>query len=504
VFRSLLFNTGVSTLAFAMVSIVGLLLVPVLIGAYGLEGFGLIALARLFVPTAALALLDFGFGEITTQSVAAARTDGDWNRCRRQVGLAVAGALSVGVLAGVALAAVAVSLPAWLSIEPATRADFSVLMWINAALLPVLFLSLVLEGAIKGLENFLMQRAIEVTAALVYAALVLGCVYAGRGPLWVAAALLASLTLRAVVALVAAAHGLSHTGARRLDRWADADLRWFLPRCRAFAANKVLGVGQNQLGALLIGLLAGPAAVGRFDALVRLPRFAKSVLGLLTSALLPVAARLESAADVAGLRRLGESGILFVGVVTLPPLATAMALSEPILRTWIGESLAQAWQWQALMFMVPAFTVLVSFGSTALMVRPHAVSAMNRLIAIQVLIQFGISLPLVQVLEERAFMLGQVIAVALTFVPQMRLVRTELRLTNNLAPSLTRLLIGLVVVHAPFVLAARWIQGWAALSVAFVVALLCGWAMCAVVVLTPSQRARLHQIATEWLARIRD
>jgi O-antigen/teichoic acid export membrane protein len=460
-------------------------------------------LARLFVPTAALALLDFGFGEITTQSVAAARTDGDWNRCRRRVTLVVAGALSVGVLAGVALAAVAVPLPAWLSVEAVTRADFSVLIWINAALLPLLFLSLVLEGAIKGLERFVMQRAIEVTAALVYAALALGCVYAGLGPLWVAAALLASLALRAVVALLAAAHGLSRVGARHLERWADADLRWILPRCRAFAANKVLGVGQTQLGALLIGLLAGPAAVGRFDVLVRLPRFAKSVLGLLTSALLPVAARLETAADVGGLRRLGESGILFVGVVTLPPLATAMALSEPILQAWIGESVAQAWQWQALMFLVPAFTVLVSFGSTALMVRPHAVSAMNRLIAVQVVIQFGLSLPLVTVLEERACILGQVIAVALTFVPQMRLVRSELRLTSDLGRRLTRLLIGLVIVYAPFALAARWIQGWAALSGAFVVALLCGWAACAALVLTPSQRTRLHQIATAWLARIR-
>jgi O-antigen/teichoic acid export membrane protein len=98
-FRALATNTLISAVAYFFVSIVGLLLVPVLLDAYGLELFGLLLLARLFLPVSGLAIFDFGFSEVSTQAVARARETGDWSTASGQVTLLVLGAFSVGSLA---------------------------------------------------------------------------------------------------------------------------------------------------------------------------------------------------------------------------------------------------------------------------------------------------------------------------------------------------------------------------------------------------------------------
>src|ERR1044072_6376714 len=101
-------------------------------------------------------------------------------------------------------------------------------------------------------------------------------------------------------------------------------------------ANRLLGAFQTQIASPLIGLLLGPAAVGAFDAVLRLPRFAKSLLSLLSTTVLPVSAGLKARADKGGLRRLGNYGILAALVISAPPTLFAMVYSRALLEYWIG------------------------------------------------------------------------------------------------------------------------------------------------------------------------
>ena len=78
-FASLIKNTAISAVAFLLVSVLGLLLVPYLIQHYGVAGFGVISLARLFVPLMGLGLFDLGFGELSTQAVARSRGLSTWS-----------------------------------------------------------------------------------------------------------------------------------------------------------------------------------------------------------------------------------------------------------------------------------------------------------------------------------------------------------------------------------------------------------------------------------------
>ena len=258
------------------------------------------------------------------------------------------------------------------------------------------------------------------------------------------------------------------------------------------AVNKVLGASQTQLAPLLIGLLFGPVGAGTYDALSRLPRAIKSVLGLLSSTVLPVAARLETATDARGLRRLGQAGILVVGILALPPVAAALVFSKPLLALWIGSTLASFWGWQSLMFLIPGLTVLLSFGGTALLVRPHVTATMNRWTAAQVALQFLLAGMAVTWLHERAFILGQVLAVSITFGPQLSLVCTELGVRLPVLKRLLHVVLALFALSGVAWWTVPFIESWGTLGFGMSLLTLLGWATGLRLGLIPAQRERLR------------
>jgi O-antigen/teichoic acid export membrane protein len=488
--RSLVRNVAISAVAFFAVSVVGLLLVPVLIRQYGIAGFGYISIGRLFLPTAALGIFDFGFGENATQAVARARVDQDWARCSRMLGLVFGLAAAVGVAVAMVLAALAPKLPQWLSVSIEQQSALTHVFWVSAGMLPLLYVSLALEGVIKGFEHYVALRGLEVFTSLCYAGLVLGAVSLDLSANMVCYALLAAQGLRAGIGAILAWRAWRPVAIRPARAQVE-DRAAFRAQTKAMAANKLLGTTQTQLAPLLIGLMFGPVGVGTFDALSRLPRAAKAVLGLLSSTILPIAARLESAADAKGLRRLGQAGVLMIGLATLPPLAATMAFSEPLLHAWVGPDLAALAIWQAAMFVVPALSVLLSFGGTALLVRPDVVAAMNRLTLVQLALQFGLALAAAHWLQERAFILGQVCAVTLTFIPLIRLICRELDVPERVFAQLGVLLAVLVALGLPAAWFASAIRGWPTLGLTMLGWTLLCWVICFRLVLTTQQRDKL-------------
>jgi O-antigen/teichoic acid export membrane protein len=267
---------------------------------------------------------------------------------------------------------------------------------------------------------------------------------------------------------------------------------WFITTSRNMAVNKVLGVSQTQLAPLLVGLLVGPTGAGTYDALSRLPRAIKSVLGLLSSTVLPVAARLETSADARGMQRLGQGGILIVGIFALPPVAASMVFSKPLLDLWVGNTLSSFWGWQALMLLIPALTALLSFGGTALLVRPQVTSTMNRLIAMQVALQFLLAGLAVAWLQERAFILGQVLAVVITFGLQLRLVCSELSVGWPVLQRLLKVATALVALSGLAWSTVSFIESWATLGLAMSSLTAVGWAIGLQLGLIPAERNRLR------------
>jgi O-antigen/teichoic acid export membrane protein len=492
-FRHLLINTVASATAFTAISIVGFILIPVLVGSYGLKEFGLIVLARLFLPSGLFFLFDFGFSEIASQSVARARETKAWGDAAADIWTLLLLALGVGVVLGSVLFVAAEDLGRLFG--AGDTGGFGAILRATGLALPLLFPATTLEGVVKGYGAFRSLRLIEVSCTLLYAGAAL-LLAKGNFPFTaIAYAFLAATLLKGgLIAANAARAGFAYLWSpRSTARGAPARL---LPQCLRMAQNRVLGVLLGPAQQPLIGLLVGPAGVSMFEVLTKLPRFCKAAIGLLGSALIPVAARLDAKGDAARVEELASWGMLLSSVCALPPLAGAALFSEPVLRLWTGPQIAAYWPWQALMFVWPMAVAVTGFGSTALIVRSRAFAALNRIVAVQIGAQLVLAVLLLPDLHERSFLLAQALGVVggLAFV--LRVLVRE----HRLQAALLWRLVAILAVGA--VLAAVWcrvsdpgaIEGWESLGLAFALWCLAYWSIIWLSILQPLERQRIGQL----------
>lgn len=406
--KRLIQNTVVSAIVFGLVAVLGVIVIPVIIRTWGVTEFGLIVLARLFLPSGLIGIIDFGLSEVTTQVVARVREHRNWDVVGSQLLLLTI--LSV-------LLAIALSVPAWLAIplivslfkiEPTHVASFAEILRYTVLANLLLFPALVWEGIVKGFERYGLLRVTEFGATALYVA---GTVYFANTNYrydTVAYCFLASNVLRALCLLGAAgaAFGRFHTSLS----WPRPDVRHdVMTRCYLVTQGKLIGGIIAPIQPLLIGIYLGPQSVGIYDTLVRIPRLVKVVASLLTSALLPVVSRLDQRANVEQFNRFGEAGIALLPMVTVPPMVAAAVLSPAIMRIWIGPQISPYAGWMGLMFVVTMCFQYVIFGNTLFMTRTRVQSRLNLLMGLHLVIWAAVTLATVHYLGERGFIFGQTV-----------------------------------------------------------------------------------------------
>ncbi len=436
-YRSLITNTVISAAAYFAISVIGIIVIRWLVGAYGLAAYGMIALSRLFLPTGLANMLDLGAPENASHFVASSRATGDWANAGAILA-ALAFIMSLGaILPSAILFFGATPIANLFNLSAADTAIFARTLHFIALITPLLLIGALAEGVIRGFERYDTARGIEVAASLAYG---FGCYllihyqYPPAAILYLGVALALA---RACVAILACLRCFATTSIT-FRHWRTHGLSHAWARTCVTAPNKMLGTLQTQSPTLLIGIFLGPVSTASFDVLTRLPRFAKSVLGLLNSAIMPFTSRLEAADKNIG--HVAESGLLLVAVLAAAPLFAAATFSRPLLELWVGPELTAYWFWQSIGFTTPLITVLLSFGFNTLFGRIHVNKAANRFIVFRIGIQYAVAFALLSLLAERAFVLGGVLAVLFTAFWEFRIIFREHRLNRTLAQRLFTLI----------------------------------------------------------------
>jgi O-antigen/teichoic acid export membrane protein len=375
-------------------------------------------------------VLDLGLSEVATQVVARAREHRNWTQASRQI--AFLGAISFA-LTLILSAVIWFATPLFvivMKVDAAHVETFTRIMHYTALANLVFVPALVWEGTVKGFERYNLLRVAEVTSTAAYVGLTFAASWAAAGFEVVAYIYLATLVARAIVIGIAAFVALRHKHVRLLP-WTPDIRQDILHRCLLLLQGKLMGGISGPLQPFLIGLLFGPKAVGTYDALVRLSRVSKVVVSLLTSALLPVASRLDERGSATSFQRLGDLGLVLMPMFVVPPLAATAILSPEIMNIWIGPLLAPYAFWMGLSFLVPISAQYVAIGSLIFMTRPEVQARLNRLIAVQLLIWAVVSAATLHLFAERALILGQVIGSMLILPLQLEALRGALELDRN-------------------------------------------------------------------------
>ena len=495
--RRLITNTAFNIAAFVVAGVVGILLTPLIVRSWGLAEFGLIVLVRTVLPSGIGGAFDLGVSELATQTIARARTNQKWQPAGRELAALFAIAGGIGLLFAIVLWLLAPWLTTVFNVSADLTASFAWLLRWTAAGCLILFPTLVIEGIIKGYERYRLLRGGDVGTALAYAAGTLGASFVGSGYEVVAIVFLGASALRGVF-LAAYAVRLLHASQVSLLRPTWEIGRNVLGRGWIMMQSRVIGIaGQGPLFSLLIGGLFGPASVGLYDLLVRVPRFSRSALSLFTSALLPVTTRLEERGSAASVARLGRAGMLFWPWVSVPPLLSAAVLSPLILRLWVGPEYAGYGFWMGVMFLAPICAQYLYVGSTMVIGRPAVFQRYNYVMLGQLVFIVVVAASTVYWLHERAFILAQGLGALIILPFQLRLTIREFDLparpiVRGIALHWATLMVGAAVL----LLMQRWGIVTTAWQLVATVAIWCAaeWLMSYFLALSPVDRAEIANV----------
>lgn len=425
--KRLIQNTVISAIVFGLVAILGLVVIPVITHTWGVAAFGLIVLTRLFLPSGLIGIIDFGLAEVTTQVVARAREHRDWQLGGSQLLLLSVVSILLGLTLSIAMWSTAPLIVAQFKVEPVHSAEFTRMLLATAASNLLLFPALVWEGVVKGFERYGLLRICEFLTTALYVGATIYAARSGQSYEIVAYYFLASNFLRALILLGASVAALGRTGVKLLPAKA-AGSRDTMARCLLVMQGKLIGGIIAPIQPFLIGIYIGPQSVGIYDTLVRLPRVAKVVASLLTSALLPVVSRLDQRNDQHQFRRFGEAGILMLPLVTVPPLVAAAVMSPAIMQVWIGPQIVPHAHWMGWMFVVTMCFQYAIFGNTLFMTRTRVQARLNLLMMAHLVIWAAITFVSMPLLAERAFILGQTVGTAVIVPWQLAIFVRELGL----------------------------------------------------------------------------
>ena len=413
-------NALLNGLALAATSVLSLVLVPLLIRHYGLEAYGLLPLLRLFTPLGALGIGTLGIPQLATRAAALHSARGQHAELLRSQStlVAVAGVLGAG-FAAILLGLGPDRLARWLNVKTAEHAGFVLALNTAALLLPVLMAGVVINASLSGLGRFRVLRGTEVAVYLLYFAAAAGAVAASLPVVVVVLCLLASDTVRSLVLLFHA----RRAGLVAVRHVIAPDMHWLWAQRHDFtviSASSLLGYTRKFLPATSIPVVFGPAALGIYDAIERVPRAFKTLLGLVSTSSLPRALQLDAKADKRQLRSLLVRGTRITLLGTLPLCATVMIYAPLIVSLWLGRNLAYGGVYLVLLMIPFVVDATLSIVGTATLSRVHLIYEQGKVTIIEIVVFLATLVALVPPAGENSPYAATAVAAVAGFVLRVR------------------------------------------------------------------------------------
>jgi O-antigen/teichoic acid export membrane protein len=399
-------HSVVNFLAFGVSRLMGLVVVGLVVEAYGLAIFGLLMLVRSFMPGTLFAVFDFGLPDIVARATA---RDLAKDRSAEALGMALAGTVlltGVGLLLALPLViAPDFSARLFFGLDAEHSAMLAPAIVAHGLALPLLFAGVGAQGSLRGQEKFKALSATEIVVTLLYSIIAIVLIRYHVNAVYLALAFLGSHVLRSVAMLAAAWRGYRPPSPRSLR----PDFRLLFEErayLRAVVFRRIGSRLLSQLPRLVISYLLGPGAVGLSEAVLRLPVFLRSVITMINTVVMPVVVRLTAAGNKAELAELAVQGPrLLLAVASLISLPT-ICLAQPFLHLWLGAEVEVYWPWFAALCSLPLFSATAGFWNAMGRAELEFLRKISRITAVQAVIVAAVALPLLTTMGVPAIWLG--------------------------------------------------------------------------------------------------
>ena len=404
-------TNGLGTLAGVAISLV---LTPFLIRNLGLEAYGVwtLALTLTFVG-GYMALSDLGVEVAAVRYIAEARSSGDTELANRVLSSSFFFFLAVAAILTPILVLAASGLTRLFSIEGELRSDATLTFALIAGQLVFELPARAFVAVLAGAQRFGLYQGIELARVSLQACLFVVVIVTDAGIVGLGAATMAS---SAVVLVLAAGAALMTDRRLRVSprNVSRGVLRSLLSFGGELLALRLVGTLYRQMDKLIVGIPLGPRAVTFYEVANKLHMAALMFQSISASALTPATAYVRTRKEI--LKDMYLRGSAYTVAISLPIAVAGLILTEPIIRTWLGEELTEATTASRIFLAYLTFVVFHIVGTT-MCVALGRVRFILYVATANLALNFVISVALVGPLEVNGVVLGTLIAEAIAWPP---------------------------------------------------------------------------------------
>jgi len=347
-------NTALNLVGRALPLMVGIVTIPFIIRGLGTDRFGILSLT--WVVLGYFSLFDLGLGRATTKFVAEYLGRGETDRLARLVWTSVALQGVLGIVGGVAVAAlVPLLVDRVLNIPPQFVAETKGAFYLLALSVPVVILSSSVRGVLEAGQRFDLVNAVQVPAGaatflLPVVALLFGAQLFGIVVLLVTSRLVTLLAYFALCFMVFPALKRSFSIHLELVRPLLAYGGWI-------AVSNIVSPILVYLDRFIIGSLLTMAALAYYTVPYEVVTHLLIIPSSLVATLFPAFSSLGALGDRPRLETLFARSVKYLLLVMGPIILFVTLFAEPLLRIWLGGELAEK---STLVFQILAVGVLIN------------------------------------------------------------------------------------------------------------------------------------------------
>ena len=353
-------NIGSGYAGAAVNGVVLLFLTPFVVRHLGPREYGIWVLATAIGSY--LGFLNAGSGAAGVRAVARLAGTGRIGEASRDVGSIFRIYLAVGIFASAALTLLSFTTLDYFHVPVVEQADTRALLILIALNFLVSFPLGVTRSVLAGLQRFQLLNGVEIVWALARLGATIAFLAAGHGLLALGGVQLATSIgghLTRWLAIRKVAPQIHLTGG---PEWSGLSSEVSIFSALSFGYESLRTLFDNA-DLLLLGILAGPAAVAIFSVGFTLATFVSKGLQPISGVLFPIASEMEALGQRSASARLLEVGTR-VNLALALPMVTILVVDGPTLvRLWVGEGFEQS------------YPVLVAFALANLMMAASLASS---------------------------------------------------------------------------------------------------------------------------------
>jgi len=403
--------SGASSL---FVGLLGFFLIPFIISRIGVIEFGLYSMLSIFAISGYLSLFELGFQSSISKYIAQYNSEKDYHKIFQIIN----SSLLVFTVIGIALMVIGFGIKGYVlnslfRIPEAYKETFSIALSLVFISYLYQFPTIVYSGIYQGLQRFDILKGIQTFSSLMHVLMVVILLSLGYGYLAVVCSLLLSQLVMMLVYYRFTAKVLPDLTYKTKYISINA-LKEIWSISKYLLAMKSMSIIYYQTPRLLVSVFMGPVMMASYEIIMKLPRFLKSMLGFINSAVMPAASELSAESKDDTLRKLYFVGLKYQNILSIPVILGAMYFSVPFLEVWVGKDFTSLADILRLTLIWNLIVPFISYGGSILLGMNKRLKELMMLSFATTLVSVSASFLLLNSYQLNGVIIGFVLGVLVT------------------------------------------------------------------------------------------